>query len=211
MSRWWAQARKRVPAAAVGALVLFVLGLVLVWRGGDTSLAVGTAFLTGAVLSLVVVAAESRLEDHRIRGLYQVSLGLADSLEGRALAGLDLRRIQLPSRRMANVNLRMAHLEDANLQRAYLQEANLSMTHMEGAVLEWAHLEGAHLQGAHLEGAHLEGTYLELANLKGAHLEGAFLEGAHLEGVRYDKSTRWPSGFTPSSKAADPSPDPPTV
>lgn len=138
------------------------------------------------------VIEERRLEDQRaneerrVRDQYQMTLGLMETLEGRTLAGLDLRGIQLPGR-----NLQQANFYRANLEGAHLWEANL-----EGANLRQANLEGAHLWGASLVGANLRE-----ANLVGANLFKANLEGAHLWEARYDTSTTWPRGFVRPSEA----------
>jgi uncharacterized protein YjbI with pentapeptide repeats len=48
-----------------------------------------------------------------------------------------------------------------------------------------------------LVGTDLTGADLTAAKLYGADLSGATLTGAQLDGIVYDRSTKWPNGFTP--------------
>ena len=51
-------------------------------------------------------------------------------------------------------------------------------------------------------GADLHGAVLALAPLQGSDLTDANLQNADLRGARYDRHTRWPSGFDPRPHGA---------
>lgn len=110
---------------------------------------------------------------------------LPDGGERLRLLGVDLRRANLISARLAG-----ADLEGTNLAWAWAPGARL-----EGADLTVANLRDAHLADSCLDGAELTGANLERASLTGASLSGAILEGAHLSGATADEMTVWPDGF----------------
>lgn len=89
-------------------------------------------------------------------------------------------------------------LSGAKLKNAYLQFTDLA-----GANLQGADLQGAQLERANLRGANLRDTNLTNANVYQADLRQADLRGATICDGFYaplhDKTTRWPTGFTPTS------------
>ena len=95
------------------------------------------------------------------------------------------------------------------LAGARLDDANLAGKDLSGANLSQASLEGANLSGADLRDANLRGASLVGATLRGARLEGAVLTGAELylavlKGASYNRETRWPEGFEPQKRGAQP-------
>jgi Pentapeptide repeats (8 copies) len=104
-------------------------------------------------------------------------------------------------------------------READLRGATLSLAPLAGADL-WR----ADLRGANLHGANLHGAILWAADLRGADLTGANIDWedpqptvppplasvteidvvvyADVAGARYDRHTRWPSGFDPQRHGA---------
>ena len=164
-------------------------------QGDEARRDVGSALLSGAVLSTVFVFAERRIEqavtERQTREQYQLALSMERDLTDRDFSGLNLRGIVLTGRDLSG-----SRLVSADLTGAYLP----------GAVLTGAGLHSAVLTGANLTDANLTFAYLGGANLTGAVLTGAVLTGANL-GTRnrslamWDASTVWPDGFTPPRSA----------
>ncbi len=74
--------------------------------------------------------------------------------------------------------------------RRFSEGANLGTDNLGG---------GTDLTDANLVGARLTGANLVGARLTGANLVGARLSGARLTGATYDRHTRFPAGFNPST------------
>lgn len=130
-----------------------------------------------------IVHRTSGLTLHRVQG---------DTLEGAALANLELRGASLRTAKLKGANLAGADLTGADMHGADLREANA-----EGAELVKTDLTGADMRDCNLRGANLRG-----AILRGASIRGAALWGAHLKGARYDIGTLWPQGFDPQARGA---------
>jgi uncharacterized protein YjbI with pentapeptide repeats len=79
---------------------------------------------------------------------------------------------QHPCQALAGCNLKGLDLSDATLTSAHLQGANLMGANLTGAILDYANLKEADLNGANLSGADLIRATLEGANLQGANLKG---------------------------------------
>jgi uncharacterized protein YjbI with pentapeptide repeats len=107
----------------------------------------------------------------------------------------------------ANANLDQSNLRRAWLVGANLYRAKLNLAQIDGASLRSAYLVEANLYGADLSGADLAFADLTRANLmstdlSACNLEGADLTGAQMEGAVYDRSTKWPRNFDPSTTGA---------
>jgi uncharacterized protein YjbI with pentapeptide repeats len=79
--------------------------------------------------------------------------------------------------------------DGGTLEAADLSDANLAQADLSGWCLRRAMLRGADLRNAKLAGA----------DVTGADLRDADLAGADLRGIRFDATTRWPSGFQPNA------------
>jgi uncharacterized protein YjbI with pentapeptide repeats len=106
--------------------------------------------------------------------------------------GVDLRQCDLRA-----VNLSYMDLSKANMTAKDVMEADLSHAKLIGAELRYATLTDARLYDADLSHANLAG-----AELRGASFTGAVLSGTILRGARYNRETRWPSGFDPKTSGA---------
>lgn len=121
-----------------------------------------------------------------------------------------------------------ANLQGADLTEATFREADLSGVDLRNAKLEWTRFTRTNFTGANLEGGDLSHVRLDkvklrnanLRNLKGigtgeaadfrdSDLRGADLSGLSDEmsksvfkGAKYDKFTKWPSGFDPAAAGA---------
>ncbi|MEO1268552.1 MAG: ribosomal protein L7/L12 [Myxococcota bacterium] len=136
-------------------------------------------------------------------------------LNGRDLSGMRMAQMDLTGVQMADANLAMAQLEGAQMEGANLRRANLRGLRARGLTLKGADLRGSHLEGADLREANLHGADLREASLMLADLRGADLTKAQLDLntagtdhtiahspyrlARYDRHTRWPDGFDPTS------------
>lgn len=120
-----------------------------------------------------------------------------ESLEGKPMIGLDLRRAQLERWSLRNTvwhgtdlsganlrgaNLRDAQLRDVNLCDANLQEANLRRVAVFGSCLENANLRDADLSYAHLQFLRMASANLECADLSSAILWFCDVHYANLQG-----------------------------
>lgn len=116
----------------------------------------------------------------------------------------------LPGAYLFKANFNFANLSFANFEKSVLSdcsfyEADLSFGKFNGVDLTFAKLRNANLSGinlvdadlsdADLTGANLRGADLTNANLIGTDLTGVRLEEVNLYQVKYDESTKWPSGF----------------
>jgi hypothetical protein len=88
---------------------------------------------------------------------------------------------------------RVLLLGRTDLRRALLIGTNLQHVHLQGACMRHAELTNADLRSAVLVQTDLRGALLQ-----GADLRGAVLDGARLTGASYNRSTQWPSAFSPS-------------
>jgi len=129
-------------------------------------------------------------------------------LEGAALIGAGLRKVDFTGSFLDGANLGSADLRGVNLQDATLPGASLQGAQLQGVKLETARLQGASLGGAQLQGANLaravlrgadllftrlqgadlDGAMMDGASLVGAHLQGAYLDGADLDGAFLPKA-----------------------
>jgi membrane protein implicated in regulation of membrane protease activity len=153
------------------------------------------------------------LEPHRVDLGYSCLEGVqlidVAQLRWAYLAFTDLRAAIFANEDLSGAVLISANLSDAHGEGATLacaqwarasktptcsQYANANLT---GATLTSAHLSSADLTDAILVGTDLTGADLTAAKLYGADLSGATLTGAQLDGIVYDRSTKWPNGFTP--------------
>lgn len=143
------RARSSLLSAVVLAVLVACLGGFLVNAAitGDSILGfeIGKAVMAVGILILAAglfEGAASHVASNRVRADYQLTLGMAESLEGKNLAGLDLSGLALIERNLAGANLR-----DTSLDSSDLEGANLSGTNMTGASLNGANLDGAILVG----------------------------------------------------------------
>ncbi|MGD2060243.1 MAG: pentapeptide repeat-containing protein, partial [Acidimicrobiia bacterium] len=84
-----------------------------------------------------------------------------------------------------------------------LSQSNLSGADLSDARLDFADMSGCDMRGVDLSGASLVETSLWNADLRGADLSRCKnIVMANLRRARYDRSTRWPAGFDPSSQGA---------
>jgi pentapeptide repeat protein len=125
--------------------------------------------------------------------LWRANLAGAD-MEAAVLRGADLTQARLTCAR-----LRRADLRSASLRGAGLQGVDLTAADLRDAVLQRAVLNG--LVSLSCKGSGRR-TTLEFANLCGADFRRAALIGVPLTGARYDRHTRWPSGFDPVKAGA---------
>ncbi len=131
------------------------------------------------------------------------NVGQIEALQSLHLSGANLRRVNLESRYLEEIELRGgdfygAHFSAANLAGADLRDAVLQATRLDIANLTGARLDGADLSHAILSRARLIDASLRGADLTEAVLSGAKLSGANLRRVR---------GLTPEQVAgacADP-------
>lgn len=103
---------------------------------------------------------------------------------------------------------RLPDFAERTYQGIDLSGMDLGKAGFEGATLQETNLEGANLEGARLRNANLSGSNLRRANmsgadLRGANLQGTTLSGTNLRGAKYTRTTKWPSGFDPSTSGAD--------
>lgn len=113
------------------------------------------------------------------------------------LAGADLTNANMSGADLAGCNFADADLQRANLEMADLTGANLLQARLEQVDAALANLSRANLVGAQLGGADLTDANLEGADLRGTDLSDCRLDRVRIEAVRWDASTRWPSGFIP--------------
>jgi uncharacterized protein YjbI with pentapeptide repeats len=189
-------------------------------KGDEARRDVGSALLSGAVLSTVFVFAERRIEqavtERQTREQYQLALAMERDLTNRDFSGLNLGGIVLVGRnlsgtRLVQVNLSGADLSNADLSGADLSKAkitasdlinaDLSGADLSKAKIRYTYLTGADLSGADLSKAKIEFTYLTSADLSGADLSKARIRFTYLTGIKWDESTIWPKGFTPPESA----------
>lgn len=114
----------------------------------------------------------------------------------------DLVAVDLAQGRLSSADFRAANAVRAQLERADLRHADLSEANLCGA-----NLKSANLQYARLAGTNLCRADLTAANLCGADLESANMSGALLIHALYDRSTRWPKGFTPPGSGLSAGPE----
>jgi uncharacterized protein YjbI with pentapeptide repeats len=140
------------------------------------------------------------------------------ALRGGDLRGMDLRKLNLEGANLTRSDLRGTDLRGTQLNGAPLQGALIDARtqldpkwrrvwelatfggkgrDLREVDLYGANLDGADLRGASLRGKDLTGCALNRADLRGADLQDAILDCVPLEHVRYDQTTRWPSGFDP--------------
>jgi len=112
---------------------------------------------------------------------------------------------------LADLQMGTALEEGCDLRGVDWAEVNLAGVLMLGADLRGADLRRANLRGADLGGAKLGGADLRGADLTGSSLLGGcavngteivMWREAVLKGARYDRFTRWPSGFRPEEHGA---------
>jgi hypothetical protein len=220
------------------AIVVLLMGLVFVGGGvwirlsgnGKRSRVVaevltdgGVALMTGAVVGLVLFAAQDALDEDRLsREVRRDNVRFVREVATRPNAvakpftGLDLRGARLQGLDLSDADLRSADLAGAelflvDLSSARLGGANLSDALLRGADLSDALLFGTDLSNAYLVDVDLSGAYLGAtraaagappdAAIPGANLRGADLTGADLTGARHNERTTWPDGFEPPPSA----------
>jgi uncharacterized protein YjbI with pentapeptide repeats len=161
----------------------------------------GVAFVTGAVLGIVVY----RATDHLERSIFNAQENFEEDRFARDIrrdnvrfvrevaiqpeaiqkpfAGLDLRDAELSALNLSGANLSGANLSDAVLDSANLSDALLTRAFLVNADLSDTDLINANLGGANLTDADLIGATPVNANLTDANLSGADLSGADLIGA----------------------------
>jgi hypothetical protein len=92
--------------------------------------------------------------------------------------------------------------EGARLAGSNLTAMDLSRIRLRKADLRGACMVRTRCFDTDFRHADLRRTDLRDALLAGADLRGAHLQGARLTGAVYDRSTRWPSGFSPKKHGA---------
>jgi len=108
------------------------------------------------------------------------------------------------------VSWKGAYLYGAQLGGACFKDADLYwagffMAHLDGADFENANLRGVDLKQASCVGANFRGADLGKdslggrSQLQGADFTGAILNHVTLDGAEYDKETKFPTGFDPTS------------
>ena len=117
------------------------------------------------------------------------NVGQIEALQSLHLSGANLRRVNLESRYLEEIELRGgdfygAHFSAANMAGADLREAVLQATRLDLANLTEARLDGADLSKAILSRARLIGASLRRVDLTEAVLAGTDLSGADLRRVR---------------------------
>lgn len=85
----------------------------------------------------------------------------------------------------------------------WLRNADLRGADLRGRILSYAHLGEADLRDADLRFAVLIEAKLALADLRGADLRYANLTETDLRYAKYNRLTKWPSGFFPENAGAD--------
>jgi Pentapeptide repeats (8 copies) len=118
------------------------------------------------------------------------------------LRGAVLFRATLSSASLVGAKLNAAILSaaaagNANFSKADAVGADFSKASLGGTDFKDAHLSFANFSHSDLRGANLQGANLSGAALFGANLDGANLSGSDLTAMRYDESTKWPTGFVP--------------
>lgn len=83
-------------------------------------------------------------------------------------------------------------------------DATLVGARLDDADMRRGDFRGADLRRAVLRGADLRRTDLQFADLRGADLRGTKIAHARLQGAAWDRSTRWPTGFSPRRGTATP-------
>jgi uncharacterized protein YjbI with pentapeptide repeats len=132
-------------------------------------------------------------------------------LDNARLDGIDLRGADLSWANMTGVKQRPEQLREgltvlspvrlqgARLHHAYIPVGDLSDADLQEVDLTAAVLGGTNLQGANLRRANLKDCILQETDLSDADLSEALnLDTATLDGAKYNDSTKWPAGFTPS-------------
>jgi uncharacterized protein YjbI with pentapeptide repeats len=163
----------------------------------------------------------SRLTERHIGGgMYELRMGF-NFADGADLEGANLQRARLRHAKLSGASLRGADLRHADLRNTSLTDVDLDGADLRFANLTDASLTGRDLRNTKLQNADLQGAYLYDADLRGADLSGADLRAASftppwesptpadaklsnvkLSGARYDRHTRWPSGFDPVKAGA---------
>lgn len=137
---------------------------------GDLASDVGIALLTGAVVSLAVIAAEQSFEEDRFdRDIRRDNVRFVRETSSQA---------DQAAKPFSNLDLQEAQLEGLRLDGADFTGANLLRARLGGADLSSATLVDAELSGSDMELAVLIGADLSFADLEGANLEDADATGA---------------------------------
>ncbi len=111
--------------------------------------------------------------------------------------------LDLSSRSIKRSDLSGRSLAEADATRADFTQSKLTGADLSDAKLDFADMSGCDMRGADFSGASLVETSLWNADLRGADLSSCKnIVMANLRRARYDRSTRWPPGFDPSSQGA---------
>lgn len=169
----------------------------------------GGALVSGAVIAGATVGMEQSIEGRREheaavgrrieqRHRYQVALGLAESLEDRTLAGLDLSGIRLVRRNIASsdftdADLRGAVLTESDLRgadftRAALDRCDLSRCTLGEAQFSYAVAHRARFDGAEMVRAMATGAKFGDSTFRTCDLTGANFTFTSLSCAVFDKA-----------------------
>lgn len=155
----------------VGGVLLVVVADGGVWQE------VGTAFIGGSVVGLVLTIAQHTLDQQAMKrqadNEMQLAVSASSDLQGIGLRGASLSKAYLRGKVLASANLDQAHLDGADLRDSNLTGASLRHADLNGADLRGAMLGGAVFDGADLANAQLEANDMHDARLVGATLVGA--------------------------------------
>jgi uncharacterized protein YjbI with pentapeptide repeats len=115
------------------------------------------------------------LSDHRLWLHTKGMRGLQADLTRGNLSGINLKRADLESALLAEVNPFGSNLSDACLEKANLTRSILVGSNLERANLLRANMEGCKLTGSNLRGANLTGVNLENSDLDSAIMIDSYL------------------------------------
>lgn len=138
---------------------------------------------------------DANLEKASLRGVNARGARLTGAvLRGADLSGADLRGADLRGADLIGAKLAGVNLRGARYSKDTRFPPDFKFTDS-GAVGPKANLAKQDLSEQDLRGVDLRGADLRKSKLHGADLRRARLERARLTGARYDRQTKWPTGF----------------
>ena len=200
----------------LAVIALGLPGIALWWsdRGAPGSRgSLGSALLTGLIVSLVVLLLQTDMESTREAQSLQLALSMQQDLTGIDLSNRKLFQFYLRGKKLDHANLRRASLHRGNLSRSSLANAdftdallldvslsepavrtdadcqlasNLKQARFDDAEIYETDLTGANLEGASFKSATLFRVKLDGANLRNADFSNATILSSSIIGARLD-------------------------
>lgn len=182
------------------------------WRTGSRG-NLGSALLTGLIVSLVVFLLQTDIEATREAQSFQLSLSMQHDLTGIDLSNRQLYQFYLRAKKLDEANFRKAFMLRGNLSRSSLANAdftdayisdvslsepamrttlncryavNLKHARFEDAEIYYSDLTGANLQDVSFKNAPLFHVKLDGANLRNADFSGATILSSTIDNAQLD-------------------------